>query len=160
MTINIEIDLTNKQTLIKKNLKMKQIALKKLVQDRVVTNISSLRENENGYPYVTLLVGTPDGTASQNVYFGQKTATIVSDSFKVGDNILSMLADAQVIETKNADGEIRYKLSINPTSDYASETSMADVFGIELTSDNFDVKAFQKGFQTRQSTTVNAGVDA
>ena len=139
---------------------MEQISLKKLVQDRIVTNISSLRENENGYPYVTLLMTTPKGTASQNVYFGQKTAQIVSDTFKVGDNILSMLADAQVIKTKNANNEVRYKLSISPTTDYTSETSMADVFGVELSAGDFNVAEFQKQFQTRESVAVGSGVGA
>ena len=139
---------------------MEQISLKKLVQDRVVTNISSLRVNENEYPYVTLLMTTPKGTASQNVYFGQKTAQIVSDTFKVGDNILTMLADAQVIKTKNANDEARYKLSISPTTDYASETSMADVFGVELSAGDFNVAEFQKQFQTRESVAVGSGVGA
>jgi len=47
---------------------MKKISLKKLVQDRVVTNISGLRKNLNDYPYVTMLVGNK----SQNVYLDKK----------------------------------------------------------------------------------------
>ena len=61
-----------------------------------------------------------------------------------------MLADAQVIKTKNANDEVRYKLSISPTTDYASETSMADVFGVELSAGDFNVAEFQKQFQTRE----------
>ena len=83
-----------------------------------------------------------------------------TDTFKVGDNILTMLADAQVIKTKNANDEVRYKLSISPTTDYASETSMADVFGVELSAGDFNVAEFQKQFQTRESVAVGSGVGA
>ena len=75
---------------------MKKISLKKLVQDRVVTNISGLRKNLNDYPYVTMLVGNK----SQNVYFGQKTAELVADTFSENDSVLSFLSDAEVIQTE------------------------------------------------------------
>lgn len=136
---------------------MKKISLKKLVQDRVVTNISALRTNINGYPYVTMLVGNK----SQNVYFGQKTAEIVSDTFSVDDNILSFLADAEVIQTVNEKGETRFKLSKNAGSDYATETAMADVFGVELSSGDFDVKLFTSEFTAKQEVpTGTVGVTA
>mgnify|MGYP007095799188 FL=1 len=133
---------------------MKKISLKKLVQDRVVTNISGLRVNISGYPYVTMLTGSK----SQNVYFGQKTAEIVSDTFSEGDNILSFLADAEVIQTENAQGEVRFKLSKNAGSDYASETAMADIFGIELSNGEFDVKLFASEFSAKE--VVSTGVEA
>lgn len=133
---------------------MKKISLKKLVQDRVVTNISALRTNINGYPYVTMLVGNK----SQNVYFGQKTAEIVSDTFSVDDNILSFLADAEVIQTINEKGETRFKLSKNAGSDYATETAMADVFGVELSAGEFDVKLFASEFAAKE--VVSTGVSA
>ncbi len=133
---------------------MKKISLKKLVQDRVVTNISALRVNVSGYPYVTMLTGSK----SQNVYFGQKTAEVVSDTFSVDDNILSFLADAEVIETKNEAGETRFKLSKNAGSDYATETAMADVFGVELSAGEFDVKAFASEFTAKE--VVSTGVSA
>jgi hypothetical protein len=133
---------------------MKKISLKKLVQDRLVTNISALRTNINGYPYVTMLVGNK----SQNVYFGQKTAEIVSDTFSVDDNILSFLADAEVIQTVNEKGETRFKLSKNAGSDYATETAMADVFGVELSAGEFDVKLFASEFAAKE--VVSTGVTA
>ena len=135
---------------------MKKISLKKLVQDRVVTNISGLRVNVSGYPYVTMLTGSK----SQNVYFGQKTAEVVSDTFSVNDNILPFLADAEIIQTVNAAGEVRFKLSKNPGSDYASETAMADVFGIELSNGEFDVKAFSSEFTAKKAVGAGMGVGA
>ena len=133
---------------------MKKISLKKLVQDRVVTNISALRVNVSGYPYVTMLTGSK----SQNVYFGQKTAEVVSDTFSVDDNILSFLADAEVIQTVNEKGETRFKLSKNAGSDYATETAMADVFGVELSAGEFDVKLFASEFAAKE--VVSTGVTA
>lgn len=139
---------------------MEQISLKQLFKKGVFNTVSVLRENENGYPYVTLLRTTSKGTASQNVYFGQKTAQIVSDTFNVGDRIDSLLADAQIIKTENSNGEVRYKLSTNPTSDYASEQTLADIFGVELSENDFDTEMFQKGFQVRESVTNGTGVGA
>ena len=137
---------------------MKKISLKKLVQDKVVTNISGLRTNINGYPFVTMLVGSK----SQNVYFGQKTAELVANTFSENDNILSFLADAEVIQTQNeeqkANGEWRFKLSKNAGSDYASETAMADVFGVELSAGEFDVKAFASEFTAKE--VVATGISA
>ena len=135
---------------------MKKISLKKLVQDRVVTNISALRVNVSGYPYVTMLTGSK----SQNVYFGQKTAEVVSDTFSVDDNILSFLADAEVIQTENAQGEVRFKLSKNAGSDYATETAMADVFGVELSAGEFDVKLFASEFTAKEAVNTGMGVGA
>ena len=139
---------------------MEQISLKQLFKKGVFNTVSILRENENGYPYVTLLRTTSKGTASQNIYFGQKTAKIVSDTFNVGDRIDSLLADAQIIKTENSNGEVRYKLSTNPTSDYASEQTLADIFGVELSENDFDTEMFQKGFQVRESATASTGVGA
>ena len=133
---------------------MKKSSLKKLVQDRVVTNISGLRKNLNDYPYVTMLVGNK----SQNVYFGQKTAELVADTFSENDSVLSFLSDAEVIQTENAAGEIRFKLSKNAGSDYATETAMADVFGVELSSGEFDVKLFASGFAAKE--VISTGVSA
>ena len=135
---------------------MKKISLKKLVQDRVVTNISALRTNINGYPYVTMLVGNK----SQNVYFGQKTAELVSDTFSENDNILPFLADAEIIQTENAQGEVRFKLSKNAGSDYASETAMADIFGIELSNGEFDVKLFASEFTAKEAVGAGMGIGA
>ena len=136
---------------------MEQISLKQLFKKGVFNAVSVLRENENGYPYVTLLRTTSKGTASQNVYFGQKTAELVSDTFSEGDNILTFLADAEVIQTTNASGEVRFKLSKNAGSDYASETEIADVFGIELSNGEFDVKLFASEFSAKEAVLTGVG---
>ena len=134
---------------------MKKISLKKLVKDRVITNISALRANINGYPFVTMLTGSK----SQNVYFGKKTAELVGNTFSVNDNILPFLADAEIIETVNDAGEIRFKLSKNAGSDYATETAMADIFGVELSNGEFDVAAFKAEFATKE-VAIGTGIGA
>jgi len=146
---------------------MKKISLKKLVQDKVVQNISALRENMNGYPYVTMLVNGKNGTESQNVYFGQKTGEKIMDTFSVGDDILNSLVNAEIIQTQNdeqkAAGEWRFKLSLNAGSDYASEVSMANAFGVELDAGEFDLELFRKGFSAKPTVTTataSAGIGA
>ncbi len=123
---------------------MEQISLKQLVQKGTVRNISSLRENTNGYPFVTLL--NKKGEA-QNIYFGQKSSVVIKDTFEVGDNIITALKDATVIKAKNAEGETRYKLSLpNSSSKYSTDSELMDVFGIEEVESEFDVTAFAKEF--------------
>jgi hypothetical protein len=137
---------------------MKKISLKKLVQDKVVKNISTLRENMNGYPYVTMLVDSPQGTKSQNVYFGQKTSERIMDNYSVGDNIINSLVEAEVIQSVNEAGETRFKLSTGQASEYATEVSLAGAFGIELEAGEFDVELFRKGFTAKPTvSTANAG---
>ena len=75
-----------------------------------------MRENENGYPCSSTSLQLQRYSITKMCIFSQKTAQIVSDTFNVGDRIDSMLTDAQVIKTKNADNEVRFKLSTNPTS--------------------------------------------
>jgi hypothetical protein len=138
--------------------KMKKTSLKQLVRTGVIRNISVLRSNMNGYPFVTVL---SDGGRSQNLYFGQKTAELVMDNFSEGESIISFLADADIIQTQNElqkeNGEWRFKLSKSPSSDYASEVSLADAFGIELTEGEFDTSLFKSTFVGKdEAITKNA----
>lgn len=123
---------------------MKKTSLRNLVQKGIVRTVGKLRANINEYPYVTMLTS---GSKSQNVYFGQTTAELVKDNFSVDDDILEFLRDADVIQTENAAGEIRFKLSKNPNSDYASEQQLADVFGLEIPDGEFDYQLFHSLFQ-------------
>jgi hypothetical protein len=126
---------------------MEQTSLKQLVKSGVVRNISVLRENINEYPYVTLLNKKGE---SQNIYFGQKSAVLIKDTFETGDNILVALKEASVMKTSNADGEVRYKLSLPaPGAKYSSDVELMDVFGIEEVENEFNVEQFQKQFQAQ-----------
>lgn len=131
---------------------MKKTSLRNLVQKGIVRTVGKLRTNINDYPYVTMLTA---GSKSQNVYFGQTTAELVKDNFSEGDSIIAFLADAEVIQTENAAGEIRFKLSKNPNSDYASEQELADVFGIEMQDGEFDYRLFQSLFQGKDEVVTS-----
>ena len=129
---------------------MEQISLRELVKRGTVRNISVLRENTNGYSFVTLL--NKKGM-SQNIYFGQKSAVIIKDTFEVGNSIVAALKDATIIKSTNAEGEIRYKLSLpNPTSKYSTDSELMDVFGIEEVETEFSVAEFEKQFQAQEAS--------
>jgi hypothetical protein len=137
---------------------MKKTSLKHLVKSGLIKNISKLRTNINGYPYVTVLGGNG---RSQNIYFGRKTAELVMDNFSLNDSIIAFLADADIIQTQNeeqkAAGEWRFKISKNAASDYASEMAFAEAFGLELGDGEFNVKLFTSSFSTKEDAiTSNA----
>lgn len=124
---------------------METISFRKLVQDRHVKSFSTLRINENGYPFVTLL---GNNSTSMNIYFGKKSAQIVTDNAEEGDGIALMLKDANVIKTFNENGELRYKMSLTQGSNYASTSELEEIFGVEASAGDFDVKEFLQAFST------------
>lgn len=128
---------------------MEQVSLSLLFKKGVFTAISNLRANENQYPFVTL-VGKH---GANNVYFGKKSAQIIGAKYALGDSITKELADASIVLAKNEKGEMRYKLSLQGTTDYSSEAELMSLFG-GITPDelNFNVENFLKEF-----TTVEAG---
>ena len=126
---------------------METISLRELVKRGVVRNLSVLRENTNGYPFITLL--NKRGQAN-NIYFGQKSAILIKDNFEIGQNIVVALKDATVIKTANEAGEVRYKLSLpSPTSKYSSDSELMDVFGIEEVETEFSVATFEQQFTSQ-----------
>lgn len=128
---------------------MKKTSLRQLVQSGVITNISKLRENANSYPFITVLT---QGGKSQNLYFGQKTSQLVMDNFAEGDSVIEFLSDAEVIETNNVKGEKRFKIAVSGTSDYVSQSKLAEVFGLTLDVGEFDVASFKKEFESKNQT--------
>lgn len=126
---------------------LKSVSVKSLVQSGVITAISRLKFNKSGYPFVTFL----QGNKPNSVYFGRKTAILVEGTFKQEDNIIPFLKNAEVIQTENENGEIRYKLSTSDSSKYSSRTELADVFGLEETVTNFDMELFNKEFGYAES---------
>jgi hypothetical protein len=131
-----------------KNKFMNQISLKQLLKTGVINNISGLRSNTNDYPFVTLL----NGNKSTNVYFGKKSSEKILTEFTPDvatekKAFYKAIADATIVETANADGEVRYKLSLSGSSDYATAAELMDVFGLDEVATEFDVTAFRKEFQ-------------
>ena len=130
---------------------LKSVTLKSLVQSGVVTGISKLRKNLTGYPYVTLL----QGNKPNNVYFGKKTSTIVDGTFSEGDDLLQFLKNAEIVQTKNEAGEIRFKLSNSGTSNYSSKAELMDVFGSTEQVTDFDMELFKSEFAVQEVTKVS-----
>lgn len=131
---------------------LKSVTLKSLVQQGVVTTISTLRFNQSGYPYVTLL----SGSKPNNVYFGKKTAAIVEGTFSEGDSVVEFLKNSNIVQTVNEQGEIRFKLSNSENSNYSSKSELMSVFGVEEKVQNFDMEAFKKQFASIEITTPQA----
>lgn len=122
--------------------------MRELIKRGVVRNISTLRKNVNGYPFVTLLSKKGD---SQNLYFGQKSGVLIQDNFEVGENIIPALKDSTVIKTINADGEARYKLSLPaPGGSYSTDSELMDVFGIDDVEYDFNIAEFQQQFSAKE----------
>lgn len=127
---------------------MKQILIKMLFKLGVVTAISTLRKNENGYWFLTFL--GKNGNAN-NVYFGKESSKIISAKYKAGDNVLAELKTASVVLATNEDGEDRYKISLQGTSEYSGVSALSEMFGVEQDEVDFDVDAFRADFSTNET---------
>ena len=130
---------------------IKTTTLRSLWNKKAFTAISKLRKNSSGYYFVTLL----NGKAANNIYFGKKTSEIISGTFKENEDLVAngFLLDAQIVETKNEAGEIRYKIS-KSMGDYSSVASLEDAFG-SPTESEFDYAGFQKQFIVPVAVTAN-----
>ena len=116
-----------------------------LAKKGVINNFSVLRTNNaNGYPFITLM-GKKGVT---NIYFSKNAGESVLDTFGEGNRITEFLKTANVILTKNANGEERYKIA------GSGEYDSIDALGITSSSeDNFDYAKFEEQFAS-QSVTV------
>lgn len=83
---------------------MARIKLKDFCQTKGFNMVSPVRENVNGFKYVTLLHSDDPGNP-ENLYLGRRYA----DEVKVGDRL--PLADLYVTEVENSQGESRFKLT-------------------------------------------------
>lgn len=136
---------------------METITLANLYKKGVFQSISRLRYNENNYPYVTLLKTVGDKTSSTNCYFGQKTASLINDNFVKGDMITQFLKHAEIVQTTNKEGQIRFKLSTSDNSQYASKGELSEMWGSSEEKETFDLDLFKKEFSTQEVTTVPQG---
>jgi hypothetical protein len=126
---------------------MQTIELKSLVKQGIVTAISVLRQNVNDYPFVTFL---SEGSTAQNVYFGKGFAEEILGRYEVGDNVLNELISAVIVQTANADGEVRYK--IGRSTNYVSTAALSAAFGLDLEGDkitDFNLGDFKQGFEAK-----------
>ena len=125
---------------------METISLRNLIKSKEVVGVSHLRQNENGYPFVTIL--NRDKKA-MNLYFGKNTAQKVIDNFELGTDLVAngFLKEAQVVQTDNEKGETRFKLSVSQ-GEYSSVSSLEDMFGLENETE-FSLKLFREGFASK-----------
>lgn len=100
------------------NRAMNRQSLKSYCTGTGVTAINPLvRTNANGYPFITIL----RGDVAENLYFSKKASAEVD----LGMDIKAQLPELYVVETINAAGESRTKLSFRGESSYVD---VADLF--------------------------------
>jgi hypothetical protein len=88
---------------------MKTLSIKEFAQANNIVRYSlQIRENANGYLFVTFTTANREGT---NIYFSRA----MSEKLSVGDDTRAALKEhgCSIVETTNADGEIRLKLCGN-----------------------------------------------
>ena len=89
---------------------MKAVSFKSVVIDKKLLVNPTIRYNENGYLFITVVdTSKPAGQGGENIYFGRKTAEQIKDRV----DIRGIANELQYIETTNAQGESRVKLSLN-----------------------------------------------
>lgn len=97
----------------------KTASLKDAVLAGLVTAFSPIRENVNGYKFITFL----NGQSATNVYLGRKSA----DKMEEGDSLTKELASqAMIVLSTNAEGELRVKLSLSGESSYIGADALFD----------------------------------
>ena len=126
---------------------MKQASLKSLWKQGVFSSPSMLRENTNGYLYITLI----GQHGINNVYFGKTSAKTLLKTYKVGDDISKELGNATIILAINDGKEERYKISLQGDNEgYSSIGEMEEIFGTEQKG-SLDIAGFIDEFETIES---------
>jgi hypothetical protein len=77
---------------------------------------NNVRVNTNGYPFITVLRGSD----AENIYFSKNASSEVAE----GSDVPSIAKSLYIVETVNAVGEPRIKLSFNK----GNYTNIADLF--------------------------------
>ena len=126
------------------NAPIKSVSFRQLFISGIIATVSNLRNNtENGYPFVTLINKKGEAT---NLYFGKKSAERIGEAYSLGSSILPELKEATVVESTNANGDIRYKLSLKGETEYASGAELAMLFGADEQVGEFDMAGFKATF--------------
>ena len=108
----------------------KSVSLRKAFENGVITNISKVRMNSSNYPYVTVL----NGSKSNNVYFGKKSGTLVTEGQHLS---VDQLTTATLLLATNEAGEQRLKLGLGGSDSY---TNLESIFGsIDSSADEKEV---------------------
>ena len=96
---------------------MERTTLSQWCQDTGVTAIAkAVRENSNGYPFLTVL----RGSSAENIYFSKAASQKVAS----GEETTPLLEELFVVHTQNALGEPRVKLSFGGESSYIDVASL------------------------------------
>ena len=88
---------------------MKTLSIKEFAQaNNIASYALTIRENANGYLFATFISATNEAT---NIYFSRA----MSEKISAGDDTKATLKDhgCVIMETTNADGEMRLKLCGN-----------------------------------------------
>lgn len=103
---------------------MTTITVKEFCAQRgFVQAAKSVRQNENGYPFVTFYTDKKDSegrTVCENVYFSKNAAKTVAAGSPVDAQLFSNL---QIAEVQNEAGELRTKLISN-----SERVELSDMF--------------------------------
>ena len=96
---------------------MERTTLSQWCQDTGVTAIGkAVRENTNGYLFITFL----RGSTAENLYFSKAASQKVA----AGEETTPLLEELYVVHTQNALGEPRVKLSLGGESNYIDVASL------------------------------------
>jgi hypothetical protein len=126
------------------NLVAKRMTLKSVAKAVGISNISCVRENENGFKFITIL----KGNSAFNLYLGEKSGKKVI----TGDQIpTDLIKNSEVFLAVNNEGEERLKLGLPGTSEYVSVESL---FEIDADENAEVINAFKASFTTRQAAPV------
>jgi hypothetical protein len=127
---------------------MKSASIKSAFVAGIIKSVSAVRENENGYRFITVV----NGNRASNIYLGQKSANQVEE----GDILTKeqMLGAEFVLATNDATrgSEQRIKLSLAGASDY---TNLANIFDdVTVTADHSAevLKALKAEMLTREES--------
>ena len=92
---------------------MESISLKQYCQDNQIAQISAVRANQNGYPFLTLINKDKE---ADNIYFSKNAASKI----ELGQPANLFAKQLFIVQTQNEAGESRTKLSFNEYSDVDS----------------------------------------
>lgn len=130
---------------------LKTVTLASLVKQGKITSINKqLKQNTSGYYYVTML----QGNKANNLYFGKKTGVFLENHFSVGDNVLPLLKNCNVVQTKNDAGEVRFKISTSENSNYTSQSELMEIFGSEEVVSDFSMELFDAEFKAKPEVLI------
>jgi hypothetical protein len=132
---------------------LQTVTISELYKKGNITNLSTLRYNENNYPFVTLLGKDKSAT---NVYFSKAFSSKIEGLNPKTDLVTSGIInrDTVIVKTLNKDGEVRFKISSSENENYTSKSSLDVMFGESESEVNFDLTEFLQTFTKVEERTV------